>query len=180
MSNCASARTLAGIPFDCNSNRPGVIEIYLFNHGDITFTPATPYDATAVPSVPTGTSPKVYLYELPKNTASLSSPMTVSDDGQVTYANTIVMQFNRLEASKHAELSAISMGYIDAIVRDKNQKLWYVGLDEYLAPTDGTAETGTSSSDSNHYSLTLAAESAYLPFEISENDFESVIKPLIQ
>ena len=61
MSNCASARTLAGIPFDCNSNRPGVIEIYLFNHGDITFTPATPYDATAVPSVPTGTSPKVYL-----------------------------------------------------------------------------------------------------------------------
>ena len=180
MANCASARTLAGIPFDCNANRPGVEEIYLFNHGDLDLTPATPYDATAVPSVPSGTTAKVYKYELPKNTASLSSPMSVSDDGQVTYTNTIVMQFNRLEASKHAEISAIAMGYIDAIVKDKNGKYWYVGYDEYLAPTDGNAETGASSSDRNGYSLTLASESAYLPFEISDTDFESVILPLVQ
>lgn len=178
MANCATARTLAGIPFDCNSNRPGVEEIYLFNHGDVTLTPATPYDATGVPTA--GSGAKVFKYELPKNTASLSSPMTFSDDGQVTYTNTIVMQFNRLEAAKHAEISAIAYGYIDAIVKDKNGKYWFVGYDEYLAPTDGNAETGTTSSDRNGYSLTLASESAYLPFEISKSDFDTVIVPLIQ
>lgn len=174
----STARSLQGIGAQCAPSRPGVEAIYLFNHGDFTPTVATSgtsaMTVTAFSAV-TGTS-KVYEYCLPKNTASLSSPMSVSDEGFVTFANTISMQFNRLCARKHAEIQAIALAPVDAIVKDKNGKYWFVGYDEYLAPTDGNAETGASTSDRNGYSLTLVAESAYLPFEIDYDLFKDYIE----
>lgn len=176
--SCQASRTLHGLALECETNRAGVETIYLFNHGDFEPTVATSGDSAMTVtslSATTGTA-KMYEYVLPKNTASLSSPITVSDDGFVTYTNTVYMQFNRLAANKHAEMMAICMGGIDAIVKDKNGKYWYVGYDEYLAPTDGNAETGAAASDRNGYSITLAAESAYLPFEIQKSLFESYIE----
>lgn len=163
----SSARSLQGIGAQCAPSRPGVETIYLFDHGAFTVTAVTEGDSamtiTAISAV-TGTS-KMYEYCLPKNTASLESPLTISDEGFVTYQNTISMQFNRLCARKHAEIQAMALGMIDAIVKDKNGKYWYVGYDEYLSPTEGNAGTGDGSGR-NGYSIALMAESNYLPFEI--------------
>lgn len=180
--NCASSRTLQGLKFECSPSRPGVKDIYLANYGDempTVETDLTSDSAMTVTAIPSGIT--WYHYELPKNTASLTSPITVADDGRVSYNNTIAMQFNRLEARKHAEMSAICQGYIMALVRDRNDKVWFVGLDEYLAPTDGQAMTGASASDRNGYELTIACESAYLPFEVSPEVFATatIVEPAL-
>ena len=175
--SCTSSRTLQGLPFECSPARPGVEKIYLAQYGDampVVDTDLTSDSAMTVTSISSGIT--WYGYELPKNTASLESPMTVADDGRVTYANTISMQFNRLEAKKHAELAAIAQGYVMALVVDKAGRVWFVGYDEYLAPTDGNAMTGASASDRNGYDLTLVAESAYLPFEVPASVFEGITK----
>ena len=164
--SCTTSRTLHGLPFECDPSRPGVEEIYLANYGDVVPTVDTDLTSTSAMTVTNLSGGTWYKYELPKNTASLSSPISVSDDGRVTYTNTISMQFNKLMAYKHAELASICKGYIIAIVKDRNGKYWFVGYDEYLAPTDGNAETGASTSDRNGYTLTIAAESAFLPFEV--------------
>ena len=170
--SCTSSRSLHGLAFECTPARPGVEKIYLANYGDEMPTvdaDLNSLSAMTVTAIPSGIT--WYGYELPKNTASLESPMTVNDDGRVTYANTIAMQFNRLEAKKHAEMSAIAQGYVMALVVDKAGKIWFVGYDEYLAPSDGNAMTGASASDRNGYELTLVAESAYLPFEVPQAVF---------
>lgn len=172
----STARSLQGIGAQCAPSRPGVETVYLFDHGAFAVTAVTSGESamtiTAISAV-TGTS-KMYEYCLPKNTASLSSPMSVSDQGFVTYQNTLAMQFNRLCARKHAEIQAIALGQIDAIAKDKNGKYWYLGYDEYLSITDGNAQTGASTSDRNGYDITLMAESNYLPFEVPADVFATL------
>ena len=169
-----SSRTLAGLAQECLAGIAGVEKIWLAAHGDFVVTEIDESN-NAVSAYTMSSAVTFYGYVLPKNTASLSSPFQIGDDGSVRYQNTVVMQFNRMTGKKHAEIQAVAQTPVDAIVLDKNQKYWFVGYDEALAPTDGNAETGTNStSDRNGYTLTLAAMSSYLPLEISQAQFEAL------
>ena len=174
---CLSNFTLKGITLDCNPVLAGIKRVYLGYNDQLTITP-DPQTQTATIAAKEGATAtaKLYAYDIVANTGGLTSTVTKNEqNGTRYYTNTIAMQFNRLEAAKHLEVQAMAAEALVAIVETNDGKYWVVGADSYLSATESNVQTGSSFDDLNGYTISLAARSAYLPFEIKYSDFSSLI-----
>ena len=174
---CLSNFTLKGIALDCNPVLAGIKRVYLGYNDQFTITP-DPQTQTATIAAKEGASAtaKLYAYDIVANTGGLTSTVTKNEqNGTRYYTNTIAMQFNRLEATKHLEVQAMAAEALVAIVETNDSKYWVVGADSYLSATESNVQTGSSFDDLNGYTISLAARSAYLPFEIQKEGFSSLI-----
>ena len=176
---CLSNFTLTGIKLDCNPVLGGIKRVYLGYSDQLTITP-DPQTQTATIAAKDGAeaTAKLYAYDVVANTGGLTSTITKNEqNGTRYYTNTIAMQFNRLEAAKHLEVQAMAAEALVAIVETNDGRYWVVGADSYLSATESNVQTGSSFDDLNGYTISLAARSAYLPFEIQYSDFSSLIAP---
>lgn len=176
--NCLSNITLKGIANSCEANLAGIAEVYIGYYGD--FTVEVSESAQTVTSFTASTTEQVsnnlYKYEFAKQTGSLTSTLTKDEANGVRYfTNELVLQFTKMEAAKHLEMTALAAEKVIAIVKDNNGKYWFVGYDGYLSATEGTAQSGQAFGDLNGYNLTMSQMSAYLPFEIQYDDFSAYI-----
>ena len=173
---CLSNFTLTGIKLDCNPVLAGIKRVYLGYNDQLTITPDAKTQTATIAAKSGATGAKLYAYDIVANTGGLTSTITKNEqNGTRYYTNTIAMQFNRLEAKNHLEVQAMAAEALVAIVETNDGKYWVVGADSYLSATESTAQTGSSFDDLNGYTISLAARSAYLPFEINYSDFESLI-----
>ena len=174
---CLSDFTLKGIALDCKPVLAGIKRVYLGYNDQLTITPNTETQtATIAAKEGAGATAKLYPYDVVANTGGLTSTVTKNEqNGTRYYTNTIAMQFNRLEATKHLEVQAMAAEALVAIVETNDGRYWAVGADSYLSATEANAQTGSSFDDLNGYTISLAARSAYLPFEIKYSDFSSLI-----
>jgi hypothetical protein len=174
---CLTDYTLKGILADCNPNLAGITEAYIGYFGDFTVSVDTSAHTVDTISAATGaTSGKFQHYTFAKQTGSLTSTLTKDEANGTRYFTTeVVLQFSKMEASKHLEVEALAAEQLVAIIKDNNGKYWFVGYDGYLSSAEGTAQSGQSYDDMNGYNITMNAMSAYLPFEIEYSDFSSLI-----
>ena len=176
---CLSDFTLKGITLDCNPVLAGIKRVYLGYNDQLTITP-DPKTQTATITAKDGaeSTAKLYAYDIVANTGGLTSTITKNEqNGTRYYTNTIAMQFNRLEAKKHLEVQAMAAEALVAVVETNDGRYWVVGADSYLSATESNAQTGSSFDDLNGYTISLAARSAYLPFEIQYSGFSGLIAP---
>ena len=174
---CLSDFTLKGITLDCNPVLAGIKRVYLGYNDQLTITP-DPQTQTATIAAKEGASAtaKLYAYDIVANTGGLTSTITKNEqNGTRYYTNTIAMQFTRLEAAKHLEVQAMAAEALVAVVETNDGRYWVVGADSYLSATESNVQTGSSFDDLNGYTISLAARSAYLPFEIQYSGFSSLI-----
>ena len=174
---CLSNFTLTGIKLDCNPVLAGIKRVYLGYNDQLTITP-DPQTQTATIAAKDGAeaTAKLYAYDVVANTGGLTSTITKNEqNGTRYYTNTIAMQFTRLEAAKHLEVQAMAAEALVAVVETNDGKYWVVGADSYLSATETNVQTGSSFDDLNGYTISLAARSAYLPFEIQYSGFSSLI-----
>ena len=174
---CLSNFTLKGIKLDCNPVLAGIKRVYLGYNDQLTITP-DPQTQTATIAAKDGAeaTAKLYAYDVVANTGGLTSTITKNEqNGTRYYTNTIAMQFTRLEAAKHLEVQAMAAEALVAVVETNDGKYWVVGADSYLSATETNVQTGSSFDDLNGYTISLAARSAYLPFEIQYSGFSSLI-----
>lgn len=173
---CLSDFTLKGITLDCNPVLAGIKRVYLGYNDQFTITPDKKTQTATIAAKSGATGAKLYSYDIVANTGGLTSTITKNEqNGTRYYTNTIAMQFNRLEAKKHLEVQAMAAEALVAIVETNDGKYWVVGADSYLSATESNVQTGSSFDDLNGYTISLAARSAYLPFEINYSDFSSLI-----
>ena len=175
---CLSNFTLTGIKLDCNPVLGGIKRVYPGYNDQLTITPdAATQTATIAAKEGASSTAKLYAYDVVANTGGLTSTITKNEqNGTRYYTNTIAMQFTRLEADKHLEVQAMAAEALVAIVETNDGKYWVVGADSYLSATEANVQTGSSFDDLNGYTISLAARSAYLPFEIKYSDFSSLIQ----
>ena len=153
-------KSLSGLGRQCESNLPGIKRVLFANREDIsgvTFVDSS--SGITVSSITMETGAKFYAYYFAKNTGSLvTTQVRNEENGSNYYTSVITLQFNKLEAAKHIEISALAEGNLIAIVTDNNDVNHLVGYDEYLS-SDGSeiAATGASADDRNGYALTLSA-----------------------
>ena len=174
---CLSNFTLKGIKLDCNPVLAGIKRVYLGYNDQLTITP-DPQTQTATIAAKDGAeaTAKLYAYDVVATTGGLTSTITKNEqNGTRYYTNTIAMQFTRLEAAKHLEVQAMAAEALVAVVETNDGKYWVVGADSYLSATETNVQTGSSFDDLNGYTISLAARSAYLPFEIQYSGFSSLI-----
>ena len=175
VNTCAGlAYTLVGMNVTCKENSFGGIKEVLI----------APYEDVASVSVATGTSlltptmesgKKFKQYKLLKSTGGLTSTLNTSETTASYFTNEVTLQFMKMETAKRIEIMALMMTACAVIVRDANDKYWYLGKDSYVECSAGSATTGTATSDSNHYELTLSDTSAELPYEVDSSVISSIV-----
>lgn len=161
------AYTLEGMNVSCKETSFGGIKEVLI----------APYDYVASVSVASGmltptmvgtglNGKKFKQYKLLKSTGGLTSTLNTSETTASYFTSEVTLQFMKMETSKRIEIMALMMTPCAVIVKDANGKYWYLGKDNYVECSAGSATTGTASSDSNHYELTLTDISVELPYEV--------------
>lgn len=165
--------TLTGLNTICKETSFGGIKEVLI----------APYDDVASVSVASGTNlltptmesdKKFKQYKLLKSTGGLTSTLNTSETSASYFTSEVTLQFMKMETSKRMEIMALMMSSCVVIVKDSNNKYWYLGKDNYVECSAGSATTGTAASDSNHYELTLSDTSSELPYEVDASVIDSI------
>lgn len=162
--------TLSQISQDCQSSMGGIKSVVLLSNYDKMLAYITPdssagYSKTSV-DVDNLTAYGVP-YSLKKNTGSMTSTATIDASTGANYWSTeVTLQFNRMEASKRTAIQAMLEGETGVFVKDANNEWYFLGVDEPVSVTAGTAQTGQNKSDGNFYSLTFTSESKELPAQM--------------
>ena len=176
--------TLKGIVRDCNPNMGGIQKVWMILKSDITKvtvgvdeTSSTNPDVQLITELTVAEGQKkVNAFEFRKGAASMTSNLQKDDtNGSYFWLTDLVMNFQRMETSKRAAIMALTLAEACAIVQDANGIYWFLGLNEYLGATAGTAETGTAKTDANKYSVTLQDSSLALPYEIEKTVAEGIV-----
>lgn len=170
-------QSLKGIGEFCETNLAGIKRAWLGLRSGFDITPdSSKKNFIGTMANVEGSSEKLYEYVFAKQTGALTSTITIDEaNGVRYYTNEVNLQFNKLEAAKHAEIEALAQSQLVGIILDNNDKYWLVGYDSYLSATAVTAQTGQSFGDLNGYQTTMSAMSANLPFEIEYDTFKALI-----
>ena len=161
------SQLLNGIAADCQTNVGGVREVYIANYSDVT---AIEVDDSSnmIKTITMADSAKFKKYAFKKNTSSMTSTLNVDPANGVNFVQTdLSLVFAKQETVKRMEIAKLSLGELRVIVLDANGKYWFLGQEEFVSATAGTAETGTNRTDGNRYSITLTDYSSSYPYEVT-------------
>ena len=172
----ACSQVLNGIAADCQTNVGGVREVYIANYSDVT---ALEVDDSSnmIKTITMADSAKFKKYAFKKNTSSMTSTLNVDPANGVNFVQTdLSLVFAKQETVKRMEIAKLSLGELRVIVLDANGKYWFLGQEEFVSATAGTAETGTNRSDGNKYSITLTDYSASYPYEVDPTIVAGIVE----
>ena len=172
------AYTLTGMNVTCKeSSFGGIKEVLIALYDDVASTDNVDPETHLL--TPTMVSDKKFKqYKLLKSTSGLTSTLNTSETSTSYFTNEVTLQFMKMETKKRIEIMSLMMSACAVIVKDANDKYWYLGKDNYVECSAGTATTGTASSDSNHYELTLQDTSAELPYEVDPAAIATIMEPV--
>ena len=162
----ACSQVLNGIAATCETNVGGVREVYIANYSDVS---AVTLDETSnmIKTITMTDTAKFKKYSFKKNTSSMTSTLNVDPANGINFVQTdLALVFAKQETVKRMEIAKLSLGELRVIVLDANGKYWFLGKEEFVSATAGTAETGTNRSDGNKYTITLTDYSSSYPYEV--------------
>lgn len=157
--------SIKGISSDCLSNKGGVKAVYLANKSDVT---SIDLADDVITGITMATEAKFKKFEFRKDSANMTSNLTVGDNGGSNYVSTVLsMSFNRMEAAKRLEMNAMALGELVALVEDRNGTVFFLGYDEPVKASNGTGETGDARTSVNQYTAELTDESDLYPYTVA-------------
>lgn len=156
-------QTLNGIQVDCEPSMGGLKVVYIANSADIEDYVITDGQITAINMV-SGKTFKTYSFR--RNTASMTSTLNVDPANGTSVATDVVLSFLKQDTQKRIEISALSIGELVLMVQDANERYWFLGKDMPVMASAGGAESGTTYTDGNRYTITLQDNSKDYPYEI--------------
>ena len=160
--------TLNGLDNSCRDNNiGGVKEFYAVDYDYAKWT----IDTDTHTIVPEFTS-QIYTYKLPKNTASLQTTYNTDSD---TYTNELTVNFYKWDTAKRLEFMALMDTPLAIIVKDNHNKYWYLGKDEAVLVSNGSANSGTQRTDRQEYSITFTDLTLELPYEVTADVMEDIL-----
>lgn len=154
---------LTGIENTCENSLGGIKKIYL--------APYKVFDGTLESGIITELDVDGFKsYYTKKNVSSMTSTFNIDPANGTNYVSTeLNLVFAKMSAEKRLEVGTISTGDLRAIVIDSNGHGWFLGKDEPVIMTAGTAQTGVAKGDGNLYNLTFTDESSELPLPLSDS-----------
>ena len=161
------SQLLNGIAADCQTNVGGVREVYIANYSDVT-TIEVDETSNMIKTITMSDTAKFKKYAFKKNTSSMTSTLNVDPANGINFVQTdLSLVFAKQETVKRMEIAKLSLGELRVIVLDANGKYWFLGQEEFVSATAGTAETGVNRTDGNKYTITLTDYSSSYPYEVT-------------
>lgn len=156
-------QTLNGIQVDCEASMGGLKVVYIANYADVADFEITDGQIT---SITMAEGKKFKTYSFRRNTANMTSTLAVDPTNGTSVATDVVLSFLKQDTAKRIEISALSIGELVMIVEDANGRHWFLGKDMPVMASAGGAESGTTYTDGNRYTITLQDNSKDYPYEI--------------
>lgn len=170
------SQVLNGIAADCQTNVGGVREVYIANYGDVT-TVEVDEVSNMIKTITMADSAKFKKYAFKKNTSSMTSTLNVDPANGVNFVQTdLTVVFAKQETVKRMEIAKLSLGELRVIVLDANGKYWFLGQEEFVSATSGSAETGTNRTDGNRYQIVLSDYSSSYPYEVDPTIISGIVE----
>ena len=170
------SQVLNGIAADCQTNVGGIREVYIANYGDVT-TIELDESSNMIKTITMADTAKFKKYSFKKNTSSMTSTLNVDPANGVNFVQTdLTVVFAKQETVKRMEIAKLSLGELRVIVLDANGKYWFLGQEEFVSATSGTAETGTNRQDGNRYSIVLTDYSSSYPYEVDPTVISGIVE----
>lgn len=178
VNTCTGASvTLSGMNVSCKeTSLGGIKEVYIALYSDVSATTVATGTNLLTPVM--NSSKKFKSYILLKNTGSLTSTLETNDNSTNSFTNEVTLQFKKMETAKRMEIMALMSASCAVIVKDSNNHYWYLGKDDYVECSAGSATTGTDKGDANQYELTLTDISSELPFEVDPACISGIVDPV--
>lgn len=179
MANC---RTLSSIDIDtCTGNKGGIYTEVIFasrealNPQREKTTGDNPQDTGFVTL--SNSISEAYYIKFRKQSSSLTSTGTFDEaNGVYFFTNDLNLIIARQEVAKRNALQALALaGDLAFIVRDGNNQVQFLGMDDTVSTTAFTAQTGTASTDGNNYNVTFSDTSNELPYYVKEADWTRMV-----
>lgn len=160
------SQLLNGIAADCQTNVGGIREVYIANYSDVT-TVELDETSNMIKTITMADTAKFKKYAFKKNTSSMTSTLNVDPANGINFVQTdLSLVFAKQETVKRMEIAKLSLGELRVIVKDANGKYWFLGQEEFVSATSGSAETGTNRQDGNKYQIVLSDYSSSYPYEV--------------
>lgn len=146
----ACAQSISGYTYDnCFSSKGGVKALWI-----------APYNATGFTlsgeTINLGSASAFKKYEVRRETSSMESTATIDAATGANYVETdATLVFVKMTAEARLEANALLKGEFMAVVKDANDAYHFLGYNEPVYASAGSASTGTSRGDSNNYTVTL-------------------------
>ena len=170
------SQVLNGIAADCQTNVGGVREVYIANYGDVT-TVEVDGSSNMIKTITMADSVKFKKYAFKKNTSSMTSTLNVDPANGINFVQTdLTIVFAKQETVKRMEIAKLSLGELRVIVKDANGKYWFLGQEEFVSATSGSAETGTNRTDGNKYQIVLTDYSSSYPYEVDPSIISGIVE----
>lgn len=159
----ACTQVLSGIQVDCEPSMGGLKVVYIANHADVADFQVTDGKIT---SITMAASKTFKTYSFRRNTASMTSTLAVDPANGASVSTDVALSFLKQDTAKRIEISALSIGELVMLVTDANGRTWFLGKDMPVMASAGGAESGTTYTDGNRYTITLQDNSKDYPFEV--------------
>lgn len=162
--------TLNGSTLEC-LNHGGIKEIGIIPIEEVlTVTPTTSGsvvdEVTAVTFVE---GKKFKKYAFRKGNANFVSNLEKDEASNTSGIKTdVTLQLNHMSNQLRREMTQLVGGAFYVVVKDNNDKNWFIGFDSYASATTGSGQTGAARTEGNFYSIVLSAETNEYPLTIDE------------
>lgn len=151
---------------DCFSSKGGVKKIWVANYVENAVSATT--SGETISEFVSGIT--WYPIELRKNTASMSSTLTVDEANGASYVQTdAVIEFTKMQKESRIMMNALSIGDIMCVVEDANGQYYFLGEEEAVHATAGDGNTGTDRGDKNAYTCTVSDFNSHFPRMLDES-----------
>lgn len=146
----ACAQSISGYTYDnCFSSKGGVKALWI-----------APYNASgfslANELISLSATASFKKYEVRRETSSMESTATIDSTTGANYVETDAnLVFVKMTAESRLEANALLKGEFMAVVKDANDTYHFLGYNEPVYASAGSASTGTARGDSNNYTVTL-------------------------
>ena len=159
----ACTQILNGIPVDCEPSMGGIKVVYIANYADVQ---SLKIEEGQIVGISMAAEKKFKTYNFRRNTASMTSTLAVDVANGASVSTDVALSFLKQDTNKRLEISALSIGELVVIVQDANGRCWYLGKDMPVMASAGGAESGTTYTDGNRYTITLQDNSKDYPYEV--------------
>lgn len=150
---------------DCKDSLGGITEVFFIAAADVT---STTEASGVITTLVKATGKRFYKYELVKGTSQLVENVNANvQNGTIFYAPELTVVLNKLQANTRNEILLLAQNTLVAVVKDNNNKYWYLGKQRGLDLTGGNAGTGTAEGDRSGYTLTFTGAENQLAPEVN-------------
>lgn len=171
----ACNQTLAGITRDCAANAGGVKRVLIAIFDDVT---AKTLDTSGakINAITMASGKKFKEFYVRRAVSNAVSTPQYNDAGDYVGEQTILaLAFQRQDTTKRTQVAALSVSDLAVIYEDNNGTFWYLGYDNPVRRSGGTAESGTALTDTNRYGVELQDDAFQLPYEVDAQIISSLV-----